>query len=407
MFEGFTLDRIDVGDAVLRVRHGGSGPPVLLLHGHPRTHATWARVAPLLAERFTVVCPDLRGYGQSSKPATTPDHAPYSKRAMAGDCVELMSALGHERFCLAGHDRGTYVAQRLALDSPGSVRRLCLMEGIPIAEALARCDARFAASWFHWFFFGQTGKPAERFISADPEAWYTATAEHMGAEAYQDYRRAIHDPDTVRAMMEDYRAGLGIDRQHDEADRAAGRRIACPLLYLWAKRDDMEDLYGDPLAIWRDWADDARGQSVDCGHHIAEEAPAELAALLAGFFAEPQSHRHGYSSGTAHAALRRVPVSLGSSCKPIAWSPSPSIWHPVFTDVRGVDAIGAALHGCETRGRGRGVAGRGDRGGRGRQCRAGRRGRARPQRPRLVRGRAGGRDERPGRGGYSGRTVRP
>jgi haloacetate dehalogenase len=284
MFEGFTLDRIDVGGAVLRVRHGGAGPPVLLLHGHPRTHATWNKVAPLLAERFTVVCPDLRGYGGSSKPATTPDHAPYSKRAMAGDCVTLMTALGHERFCLAGHDRGTYVAQRLALDSPGSVRRLCLMEGIPIAEALARCDARFAASWFHWFFFGQTAKPAERFISADPEAWYTATAEHMGAEAYQDYRRAIGDPDTVRAMMEDYRAGLGIDRQHDEADRAAGRRIGCPLLYLWAKRDDMEDLYGDPLAIWRDWADDVRGQSIDCGHHIAEEAPAELAALLTAFF---------------------------------------------------------------------------------------------------------------------------
>ena len=285
MFEGFTLDRIDVGDAVLRVRHGGSGLPVLLLHGHPRTHATWNKVAPLLAERFTVVCPDLRGYGESSKPETTPDHAPYSKRAMAGDCVALMRALGHERFCLAGHDRGTYVAQRLALDSPGSVRRLCLMEGIPIAEALARCDATFAASWFHWFFFGQTAKPAERFISADPEAWYTATAEHMGAEAYQDYRRAIGDPDTVRAMMEDYRAGLGIDRQHDEADRAEGRRIGCPLLYLWAKQDDMEDLYGDPLAIWRDWADDVRGQSVDCGHHIAEEAPAELAALLAAFFA--------------------------------------------------------------------------------------------------------------------------
>jgi haloacetate dehalogenase len=221
MFEGFALGRIDVGDVVLRVCRGGSGPPVLLLHGHPRTHATWNKVAPLLAERFTVVCPDLRGYGESSKPATTPDHAPYSKRAMAGDCVALMTALGHERFCLAGHDRGTYVAQRLTLDSPGSVRRLCLMEGIPIAEALARCDARFAASWFHWFFFGQTTKPAERFISADPEAWYTATAEHMGAEAYQDYRRAISDPDTVRAMMEDYRAGLGIDRQHDEADRAA------------------------------------------------------------------------------------------------------------------------------------------------------------------------------------------
>lgn len=270
---------------MLRVRHGGSGPAVLLLHGHPRTHATWNMVAPLLARQFTVVCPDLRGYGESSKPATAPDHAPYSKRAMAGDCLTLMRKLGHERFCVAGHDRGTYVARRLAVDHPDSVRRLCLMDGIPIGEALARCDARFAARWYHWFFFGQTDRPAERVINADPEAWYTATPEHMGAEAYEDYRRAIHDPDTVHAMMEDYRAGLGLDRQHDDADRAAGRRVSCPLLFLWAARDDMEDLYGDPLAIWRDWADDVRGQSIDCGHHIAEEAPAELAALLAGFFA--------------------------------------------------------------------------------------------------------------------------
>src|ERR1700748_963902 len=144
MFEGFTLERSAVGAAVLRGRHGGAGPPVLLLHGHPRTHATWNKVALLLAERFTVVCPDLRGYGESSKPAPTPHHAPYSKRAMADDCVALMTALGHERFCLAGHDRGTYVAQRLALDSPGSVRRLCLVEGVPIAEAPARCAARVA-----------------------------------------------------------------------------------------------------------------------------------------------------------------------------------------------------------------------------------------------------------------------
>jgi haloacetate dehalogenase len=285
MFEGFTLERIDTGDAVLRVRHGGSGPAVLLLHGHPRTHATWNMVAPLLAGQFTVVCPDLRGYGESSKPATTPDHAPYAKRAMAADCLALMRKLGHERFCVAGHDRGNYVARRLAVDHPDSVRRLCLLDGIPIGEALARCDARFAARWYHWFFFGQTDRPAERVINADPEAWYTATPEHMGAEAYEDYRRAIHDPDTVHAMMEDYRAGLGLDRQHDDADRAAGRRVTCPLLFLWAARDDMEDLYGDPLAIWRDWADDVRGQSIDCGHHIAEEAPIELAALLASFFA--------------------------------------------------------------------------------------------------------------------------
>jgi len=284
MFEGFALERVDVGDAELRVRYGGSGPAVLLLHGHPRTHVTWHKVATLLAERFTVVCPDLRGYGESSKPPTTPDHAPYSKRAMAGDCLALMRALGHERFCAAGHDRGTYVAQRLAMDHPAAVRRLCVMEGIPIGEALARCDAVFAARWYHWFFLGQTDKPAERIISADPEAWYTATPEHMGREAYDDYLRAIHDPRTVHAMIEDYRAGRGIDREHDDADRAAGRRIDCPVLYLWAARDDMEELYGDPLAIWRDWARDVRGQSVDCGHHIAEEAPAELASHLAGFF---------------------------------------------------------------------------------------------------------------------------
>jgi haloacetate dehalogenase len=290
MFKDFALERIDVGEAELRVRHGGSGPAVLLLHGHPRTHVTWHRVAPLLAQDFTVVCPDLRGYGESSKPATTPDHAPYSKRAMAGDCVALMRALGHERFCVAGHDRGLYVAQRLAMDHPAEVRRLALLDGIPIAEALARCDATFAARWYHWFFFGQTAKPAERFINADPDAWYTATAEQMGAEAYADYRRAIHDPQTVHAMMEDYRAGLGIDRANDEADRSAGRRISCPVLLLWAARDDLEELYGDPLAIWRDWADDLRGRSIDCGHHIAEEAPGELAAELAAFFAAAHGH---------------------------------------------------------------------------------------------------------------------
>jgi len=284
MFEGFTLERIDVGDAVLRVRHGGSGPPVLLLHGHPRTHATWHQVAARLAGQFTVVCPDLRGYGESSKPPTTPDHAPYSKRAMAGDCLALMRGLGYPEFCVAGHDRGMYVAQRLALDHPDAVRRAALLEGVPIGEALARCDARFAARWYHWFFFAQAQRPAEILISADPDAWYTDSPEHMGPEAWADFHRAIHDPATVHAMMEDYRAGLGLDRAHDDADRAAGRRIGCPVLFLWAARDDLEDLYGDPLAIWRDWADDVRGQRIDCGHHIAEEAPDELAALLAGFF---------------------------------------------------------------------------------------------------------------------------
>ncbi len=283
MFEGFALEFVDVVEATLRVRHGGSGRPVLLLHGHPRTHATWHRVAPLLAKRHTVVCPDLRGYGESSKPPTTPDHEPYSKRAMARDCVGLMRALGHERFAVVGHDRGAYVAFRTALDHPMSVDRLVVMDAVPIGEALARCDARFAASWWHWFFFGQTAKPAERVISADPDAWYTGGPEQMGEEAYADYRRAIHDPQTVHAMMEDYRAGLSVDRRHDDEDRRAGRCVACPTLVLWATDDDMEELYGDVLSVWKSWAQDLRGATIGSGHHMAEEAPDELATKLLAF----------------------------------------------------------------------------------------------------------------------------
>jgi haloacetate dehalogenase len=291
MFDGFVLDWVDVGEAQLRVRHGGSGPPVLLLHGHPRTHATWHKVAPLLAEHYTVVCPDLRGYGQSSKPPTTPDHAPYSKRAMAGDCLQLMRLLGHARFAVAGHDRGAYVASRIALDHPDAVTALVVMDAIPIGEALGRCNAKFATSWWHWFFLGQTTKPADEIINADPDAWYTSTAEQMGEEAWTDYLNAIHNPQTVHAMCEDYRAGLGIDRDHDDADRRAGRRVTCPTLLLWAAKDDLEDLYGDPLQIWRAWADDLRGHPLDSGHHLAEEIPQQLAAELHGFLAEAGAPR--------------------------------------------------------------------------------------------------------------------
>jgi haloacetate dehalogenase len=285
-FDGFALERIDTGEATIRVRHGGAGPPVVLLHGHPRTHTTWHAVAPVLAERHTVVCPDLRGYGESSGPPTTPDHEPYSNRAMGRDVVAVMKALGHERFAVAGHDRGCGVAQRLAFDAPRAVTRLAVLDGIPAVEALERCDAKFAASWWHWWFFGQTEKPAEEWICRDPDAWYaSADPERMGAENYADHKRAIHDPATVHAMLEDYRAGLGIDAEHDEADRAAGRRIACPTLFACSIHDDMEELYGDPLAIWRDWADDVRGARIDSGHHMAEEAPDELAAVLGKFLA--------------------------------------------------------------------------------------------------------------------------
>ena len=283
MFEGFSLQHIDLGDVVVRVRHGGSGPPILLLHGHPRTHATWHRVAPVLAQHHNVVCPDLRGYGGSSKPPVTDDHANHSKWAMAADCVALMDRLGHERFAVVGHDRGCYVAQRAALDHPHRISHLMALDSVPIGEALARCDARFATAWWHWFFYGQTAKPAERVISADPDAWYGGDPDRMGAEAYEDYRRAIHDPETVRAMMEDYRAGLTIDRAFDDEDRAAGRRFECPVRVLWASRDDMVELYGDPLAVWRTWAQDVDGRQIESGHHIAEDAPEELAAELLTF----------------------------------------------------------------------------------------------------------------------------
>ena len=285
MFEGFTLEMIEVPQARLRVRHGGEGPPVLLLHGHPRTHTTWHKLAPLLAERHTVVCPDLRGFGQSSKPADTPDHAGSSKRAKARDCIDLMRQLGHERFALAGHDRGAYTAFRCAMDHPDAVTRLAVLDAVPILEALERCNARFAQAWWHWFFFAQAEKP-ERAILADPDAWYRNLPDRMGRENYADYRVAIHDPETVHGMIEDYRAGLGIDRDHDFADRAAGRKLRCPTLCLWSLEDDLEELYGDVLGVWRAWAPDLRGHGIGCGHHMAEEAPQELADALLRFLDE-------------------------------------------------------------------------------------------------------------------------
>ena len=280
-FEGFVLEHVDVGDATLRVRHGGEGPPVVLLHGHPRTHATWHMVAAELAPHLSVVCPDLRGYGKSSKVE------PYSKRAMAGDIVNLMKHLGHERFHVVGHDRGAYVAMRLALDHPDAVERLVELESMPLLERLERTDWRFAADWWHWWFFGQRDKPAERVIDADPDAWYRISPELMGEEAFADLREALHDPAVVHAMLEDYRAGLRADREHDEADRAAGRRIACPLLVVGLLQDDPELVYEDTLPeIWRGWADDVRSATIDCGHHVAEERPAELAALLRAFLCD-------------------------------------------------------------------------------------------------------------------------
>lgn len=181
---------------------------------------------------------------------------------------------------MAGHDRGCYVALRLALDRPAAVSHVALLEGVPISEALARADARFAALWWHWWFFGQTDKPAERVINADPDAWYRFTQQPVGPQAYADVRAAVHDPATVHAMVSDYRAGLRIDREIEEQDRAAGRRITCPALFCWSTKDDMETLYGDPAAIWRDWAVDLEATAIESGHHMAEENPSALAAAL-------------------------------------------------------------------------------------------------------------------------------
>jgi haloacetate dehalogenase len=248
MFEGFQLDHLDVGGTRLRVRWGGAGPAVLLVHGHPRTHTTWHRVAPaLVAAGYTVVCPDLRGYGQSRGPADRPDHAQASKRAMAGDLVAVMRVLGHDRFIAVGHDRGGYVVQRLALDHPGAVSRVVILGDVPIGEALTRCDARFAQAWWHWFFMGQPAPLAERLIAADLEAWYHFDRVLMGEENYADVWAAVSSPSVRHAMCEDYRAGLGPDRAADDADRAAGRRIVSPLLVLWGSDDDLAELYDDDV----------------------------------------------------------------------------------------------------------------------------------------------------------------
>jgi haloacetate dehalogenase len=271
-------------------RWGGSGPAVLLLHGHPRTSATWHRVAPQLVKSgFTVVCLDLPGYGRSDKPMPTDDHVPHSKKVGAGQLLAAMTSLGHERFSLVGHDRGSLYAFRLALDHPSRVTRVALLDCLPVSEHLDRIDVRFATAWWHWFFFAQPEIP-ERVINADPDSWYHGDVNLMGQENYEEWRAALRDPAVVRAMLEDYRAGLTVDYRDESADRALGRRVQPPLLVLWSTRDDLEALYGDPLVIWRNWATKVHGHGIDSGHHMAELAPIELAEALTRFLhANPAS----------------------------------------------------------------------------------------------------------------------
>src|SRR5437588_3535658 len=250
MFEGFELQTIETGEAAIRVRYGGSGPPLLLLHGSPQTHAMWHAVAPRLAEDFTVVAADLRGYGDSSKPPAAPDHEPYSKRAMARDQLAVMEQLGFERFSVAGHDRGGRCAYRLALDHPERVLRVAVLDIIPTGEAFRRVDKAFALGYWHWFFLAQPYDLPERLIGADPEYFFRqrrpergrTPVEHFAPEALDDYLRCFRNPETIHAICEDYRAGATIDCDHDEADRAR-RRIACPVLALWGRHGKLEEWY--------------------------------------------------------------------------------------------------------------------------------------------------------------------
>jgi haloacetate dehalogenase len=291
-FNGFRLEEITVAGGTIRLRRGGAGLPLLLLHGNPQTHAMWHAVAPRLAETFTVICPDLRGYGGSFKPPATPGHAPYAKREMAKDMVELMEALGHEAFHLAGHDRGARVAHRLALDHPERVRKLAVLDIVPTIEHFERTDMRFAMGYYHWFWFAQPHPFPENVISAAPEAWFRAHTsrepkppDFFHPAALADYLAAARDPDTIRGMCEDYRAAATIDMKHDRESRAAGRRIQCPLLVLWGAKAKIEAWY-DPLEIWRRYCSgDVTGAKVESGHYLAEEAPEAVLRRFAEFFA--------------------------------------------------------------------------------------------------------------------------
>jgi haloacetate dehalogenase len=289
MFDGFTHKRIRTSGAEVALLQGGSGSPLLLVHGCPQTHAMWHKVAPELAKRFTVIAPDLRGYGASGKPAGDPEHLTYSKRAMAQDLIEVMAALGFERFDIAGHDRGGRVTYRLALDHPGQVRRIAVLDIIPTLEQFERMDRFIARAAYHWYFFAQPapfpenliGKDPDYFLSHSLESW-CQTPSAFSAEALAEYREAFRDPATIHAICEDYRAGIGCDCDFDSADRSAGRKITAPLLVMWGAKGPQRG--NQMIDIWRGWAEDVRGCGIDSGHFIPEENPAPVIEQFIGFF---------------------------------------------------------------------------------------------------------------------------
>jgi haloacetate dehalogenase len=296
LLDGFTHHRIATGTVDIHVAQGGEGPPLLLLHGFPETHAMWRTVAPDLAQRYTVVAADLRGYGDSDKPADPGDteHALYSKRAMAADMVAVMAALGHTRFRLAAHDRGARVAQRLALEHPERVERLCLMDIVPGSVVYGTVDQRVATAYWHWFFLIQPAPFPERLLGLDPDFALTSALRGLSPHAARgesspfppavvaEYLRCFRDPATLHAMCEDYRAGAGIDLAHEAEDRRLGRRIQCPTLVLWGRQGLVGRAY-DPLAVWGEVCRDLKGESLDCGHFLPEERPQDVLRALLDF----------------------------------------------------------------------------------------------------------------------------
>jgi haloacetate dehalogenase len=291
LFPGFEQKRVAGEGAEINLRIGGKGPALLLLHGYPQTHAMWHRIAPKLAEDFTVVCADLRGYGDSGKPASTPDHAPYSFRAMAADMAAVMTKLGFDQFFLAGHDRGARVSHRLTLDHQARVKKVALLDIVPTLHLYENIDQQVATGYYHWFWLIQPEPFPEKMIGADPEFYMRKKTGHWSGasfkfdnEAMAEYLRCFSKPETIHASCEDYRAAAGIDLVHDRADREANRRVTCPMLVLWGSKGLMGKAY-DVLGAWRDRVSGSlEGHAVNSGHFLPEEAPDETYAALHKFF---------------------------------------------------------------------------------------------------------------------------
>ncbi|CAN5352488.1 alpha/beta hydrolase [soil metagenome] len=293
LFPGFNSQRIDTADGVfINVVTGGHGPPLVLLHGHPETHAIWHAVAATLADRFSVVMCDLRGYGDSAKPEGLPDHSTYSKRAMASDIVTVMAALGHARFKVLAHDRGGRVAHRMAADHPEAVERLVVLDIAPTLAMYEQTSEAFARAYWHWFFLIQPAPMPERLIEASPFGYLRDVMGNRSAglapfdpRALAEYERCLSLPGAAHGLCEDYRAAASIDLVHDRADRDAGRRLAMPMRVFWGAEGVIQKCF-DPIAEWQRVADDVDGHALPCGHYIPEEAPEELLKVVLPFLQE-------------------------------------------------------------------------------------------------------------------------